>query len=116
MAEQAEKSTYKDGETRETNAIRMQAVFAQRPLYAWRIIGEQLNPYFARMQPGLRAYYKNIISEITEKLPDISDPALERKLEDVYLLGYYQQRTAFFKKKEINNNITEENEDEHVEE
>ena len=116
VAEQAEKSTYKDGETRETNAIRMQAVFAQRPLYAWRIIGEQLNPYFARMQPGLRAYYKNIISEITEKLPDISDPALERKLEDVYLLGYYQQRTAFFKKKEINNNITEENEDEHVEE
>lgn len=115
VAEQAEKSTYKDGETRETNAIRMQAVFAQRPLYAWRIIGEQLNPYFARMQPGLRAYYKNIISEITEKLPDVNDPTLERKLEDVYLLGYYHQRTAFFKKKEINN-ITEENEDERVEE
>lgn len=114
VAEQAEKSTYTNGESRETNAIRMQAVFVQRPLYAWRIIEERLNPYFARMQPGLRAYFKNIIGGITEKLPAINDPTLGRKLEDVYLLGYYHQRMALWTKKEINH-ITEENEDERIE-
>ncbi|MEG1639680.1 MAG: type I-C CRISPR-associated protein Cas8c/Csd1 [Ruthenibacterium sp.] len=101
VAEQAERSTYGASEDRETNAIRMQAVFAQRPLYAWRILCEQLNPYFARMKPGLRAYFKNNIGEITDKLPPVDDPSLDKKLEDVYLIGYYHQRTALTHKKEI---------------
>lgn len=46
VAEQVERSTYDRDEGREPNAIRMQSVFAQRPLYAWRIISEQINPYF----------------------------------------------------------------------
>ncbi|MDY3617580.1 type I-C CRISPR-associated protein Cas8c/Csd1 [Agathobaculum sp.] len=93
VAEKVERSTYGKEEGRETNAIRMQTVFAQRPLYAWRILGEQLNPYFARLTPNLRAWYKNIISEITDKL-DWDDPSLNQKLDDVYLLGYYHQRAA----------------------
>ncbi len=98
VAEQVERSTYKHDEGREPNAIRMQAMFSSRPLYAWRIISEQLNPYFAHLQPGLRSYFKNIIAEITDKL-GTKDAMLGSKLEDVYLLGYYHQRSALTQKK-----------------
>ena len=113
VAEQAERSTYDRSEGRETNAIRMQAVFAQRPLYAWRIISEQLNPYFSHMNPGLRAYYKNLIGEIMDQLPPTDDADLPKKLEDTYLLGYYQQRTAMTRKK--TDAKMEENENEQAE-
>lgn len=98
VLEQAERSTYDRDEGREPNAIRMQTVFAQRPLYAWRILDEALNPYFARLSPGLRAYFKNIIGEITKKLP-MDDAKLGARLDDTYLLGYYLQRTAMLTKK-----------------
>lgn len=110
VAELAERSTYDREEGREPNAIRMQAVFSQRPLYAWRIINERLNPYFAKMMPGLRAYYKNLIAEITNLLPAQDDPDLGKRLEDTYLLGYYHQRYALTHKKETSK--TEGNEDE----
>lgn len=113
VAEQVERATYDREEKRDPNAIRMQAVFAQRPLYAWRIIEEKLNPYYARLKPGLRAYYKNLMGEILDKLPEPDDPTLPQRLEDVYLLGYYQQRTALTRKKE--NTVTEEKNDEYSE-
>lgn len=105
VAEKVERSTYGKEEERETNAIRMQTVFAQRPLYAWRLIDERLNPYFARLDPSWREYYKKIIGEITDKL-DRRDRNLNKSLDDVYLLGYYQQRTALYQKKETS--VTEE--------
>ena len=113
VAEQVERATYDREEKRDPNAIRMQAVFAQRPLYAWRIIEEKLNPYYARLKPGLRAYFKNLVGEILDKLPEPDDPTLPQRLEDVYLLGYYQQRTALTRKKE--NTVTEEKNDEYSE-
>ena len=100
IAENVERSTYDKGEKRETNAIRMQSVFNQRPLYAWRIIEESLNPYYARLSPGLRIHYKNIIGEITGRLPPVDNPELGKKLADTYLLGYYHQRSALYEKKE----------------
>lgn len=108
IAEQAERSTYRKEEGREANAIKLQAVFAQRPLYAWRLIEEKLLPYFAQHSPGLRAYYKNMIGEVTGMLPGMDDPELGKRLDDVYLLGYYHQRTALLTKK----NDMEDNENE----
>lgn len=113
VAEQIERAAFDRDEKREPNAIRMQAVFAQRPLYAWRIIEEKLNPYYARLSPGLRAYYKNMEGEILDKLFGLDDPALTQRLEDVYLLGYYHQRTALTRKKETT--LTEEKNDEYAE-
>lgn len=109
VAEQVERSTYGREEGREPNAIRMQAEFSRRPLYAWRIIEEKLNPYYARLTPGLRTYYKNMVGEITEKLPGTEEQALNKTLEDIYLLGYYHQRTEMTRKK----TVTEGNKDEH---
>ncbi|MEA4912386.1 MAG: type I-C CRISPR-associated protein Cas8c/Csd1 [Oscillospiraceae bacterium] len=107
IAEQAERSTYPTGEDRETNAIRMQQVFSQRPAYAWGIIEQRLNPYYQKMTPGLRSYYKNMVGEILDSF-DAKDKGLNLPLDDVYLLGYYHQRKAFFTKKEKNTDNNEE--------
>lgn len=98
VAELAEKATYRNGEERETQAIRMQAVFSQRPLYAWRILRDKLIPYLERLTPGLRAYYKNRMAEIADQL-DPNDLDLNKRLEDIYILGYDHQLRAMTTKK-----------------
>ncbi len=102
IAEAIEKSAYRQETERETNAMRMQCIFSQRPMYTWRVLEERLNPYYARLSPGLREYYRQRIQEIVDKLP-LDDVNLNRKLDDTYLIGYYHQR-AYRK----NNNIEAE--------
>lgn len=111
IAEQVERSTYDREESREPNAIRLQPIFTQRPLYAWKLIEEKLNPYYAQLSPGLRAYFKNMIGEVVGKLPPLSDSTLPKRLEDTYLLGYYHQRTVLTTKK-TNNTEDKNNESE----
>lgn len=108
VLEQAERATYDPGTKREPNAIRMQAVYSQRPMFALRIIEESLIPYFARLSPGLRSYYKKLIGEIMDMLPNENPIELKKKLGDTYLLGYYHQRSALFRKKDTT--TEEENE------
>lgn len=91
VCESIERSTYGPGEERETNAMRMQKAFAQRPMAGWRMLQEKLEPYFRQLKPGLREYYRRLTEEITDKLP-ASPELLNQKLDDVYLLGYYHQR------------------------
>lgn len=91
IAELVERSTYGREETRETNAMRMQKTFAMRPLSGWRMLEENLEPYYARLAPGLRRYYRKLTQEIVDKLP-VSGENLNRKLDDIYLLGYYHQQ------------------------
>lgn len=97
IAEKVERDTYDAGEERETNALRMQTVFSRRPLYAWRILEERLSPYYRRLRPKHRQYYKRMVGEIVSALEDCGQP-LDRPLEDVYLLGYYSQRQALYQK------------------
>lgn len=101
IAEKVERDTFGDGESREPNAIRMQAVFSRRPLATWRILQEKLIPYFARLTPGVRRYYRSMIQEIVAML-DESKEDLTRPLEDTYLLGYYSQRKALYTSKKEN--------------
>lgn len=53
VMEKVERDTYDRDEKREPNAIRMQSVFCERPMYASRIIRDSLNPYFAKLSPEL---------------------------------------------------------------
>lgn len=99
IAEKIERDTYGEEEGREPNAIRMQTVFSQRPAYAWRIIYESLLPYLRRHTPGLRAYYHNLIDEVSAMF-EADDYAQNKRLEDVYLFGYSHQRNALYQKKE----------------
>ena len=103
VMEKVERDTYDRDEKREPNAIRMQSVFCERPMYASRIIRDSLNPYFAKLSPGMRIYYNNLIGEIFGHLSEFDEKDLNRQLEDSYLLGYYLQRSELYTKKESNN-------------
>lgn len=99
VLEQAEHSTFARGETRDTNAIRLQSAFVNHPMSTWQILEDQLNPYFQRMTPGSRYFYKDLISEITEKISESNPEQLNRPLGEFYLIGYYLQRAEFRKSK-----------------
>lgn len=99
VAEQVERCTYDKQEGREPNAIRLQSVFSQRPVYGWRVLSEKLISYYARLNPGLRAYYRRITDDIINKM-DAKDRELNKRLDDTYLFGYSHQREAFYIRKE----------------
>ncbi len=97
VLEQAEYSTFAQGETRDTNAIRLRSAFVNHPMSTWQILEDQLNPYFHRMTPGSRCFYKKLILEITEKLSESGYEQLNRPLGELYLIGYYLQWGEFIK-------------------
>ena len=106
--EHVERSTYPRWEGREPNAMRLQSTFCRRPLYARSVLEERLQPYFRHLSPGLRAYFRNIIGEITEKLSQYDDTQLAAPLSEIYLMGYYLQRSELLHSK--NNDNKEESE------
>lgn len=98
--EKVERSTYRKAEdkSREPNAIRLQAEFVMHPLATWKSIETLLIPYYQKLNPGSRFFYKSLISEIVEQF-DTDDPQrLNRQLKESYLLGYYLQRAELYNK------------------
>lgn len=116
VLEKTERAAFSPGETREPNAIRLQSAYVNHPMSTWKLLEEKLNPYFQRMNPGSRKYYKDIISEITEKLTGfMCDPEqLNRPLEELYLIGYYLQRAELNSYKNDRNSDREEQENENA--
>ena len=100
VMEKAEKDAYREVETRETNAIRMQSVFVQRPGYATKIIIDQLkNAYYPRLNPGQRNYYEKLIGEIMQVISEFDGEEFNKPLSETYILGYYLQKNDFYTKK-----------------
>ena len=100
VMEKIERDTYDKDDNRETNAIRMQSVFAQRPQYASRIIWEQLKKaYYPRVAPSSRAFYDRLIGEIVSQISEFPENEQNRHLRDSYLLGYYLQRNELYQPK-----------------
>ena len=114
VLEKAERVTFTNGETREPNAIRLQNAFVNHPMSTWKILEEKLNPYFQRMLPGWREFYRGMLEEIIEKLPSQSPQELNRPLEELYLIGYYLQRAELNGRK-TKNEIKDENSEEGAE-
>lgn len=109
VMEKVERDTYDSDEGREPNAIRLQSVFCQRPMYAAGIIEKQLEQaYFPRLKPGTRGWYKLIMGEIMESISCFPQESWNLPLEDSYLMGYYLQRHTLYTK--TNRNM-EENEE-----
>lgn len=108
VLEKAERSTFTGGETREPNAIRLQSAYVNHPMSAWKILEDKLNPYFQRMKPGSRKYYKDIISEVTEKIVTSNLGMLNHPLEERYLIGYYLQRAELNKSRNKDENNKED--------
>ena len=100
VLEKAERDTYRD-EKREPNAIRYQAVFANRPMHGARIVLEKVKRgYYRKLTPGTRAYYESLISQIMDAIRETASEGKDEPLEDVYILGYYSQKKALYTKKE----------------
>ncbi|WP_269477089.1 type I-C CRISPR-associated protein Cas8c/Csd1 [Hominibacterium faecale] len=97
--ELAERSTYDDKERREPNAIRFQTAFAQHPGATRKIIEEALNPYFNRMTPGTRNYFRKEIGTISEILGAESRIEQNKALNELYLTGYWLERAELYKSK-----------------
>lgn len=101
VLEKIEKDTYDKGDSRETNAIRMQSVFVKRPAYTTKIVLEQLkNSYYPKLNPGARIYYDKIIGQIMEIISEFDDYEYNKPLSETYLLGYYLQQNNMYSKKE----------------
>ncbi|MBP3672691.1 MAG: type I-C CRISPR-associated protein Cas8c/Csd1 [Oscillospiraceae bacterium] len=108
VMEKVERDTYNGAEDREPNAIRLQSVFCQRPMYASGNLEKQLErAYFPRLHPGSRIRYKNLMGQIMEKISAFPQEEWNNPLEDSYLMGYYLQRSALYAPK--NDNMEEKN-------
>ena len=113
VLEKVERSAYDKGENREPNAIRLQSAYVNHPLKTWMILEEALKPYYQKLKPGSREYYKSLISEITGLLEEEDQSVLNQGLKETYLLGYYLQRAELNKKKDdqkeetVNEQLTE---------
>ena len=111
VLEKVERDTYDSDETREPNAIRLQSIYCQRPLHTADIIERQLErAYFPRLtKPAFRAYYKNLIGEIMQKIYAYPKEEWNARLKETYLMGYYLQRKELYTKKEKSEANKEEN-------
>ena len=101
VLEKIEKATYKTGEERETNAIRAQAFYSQRPLTAFSQIMTNLKTsYYPRLSAKTKNYYEKLIGEIIEKLSLFGAEEMDKPLTETYLMGYYLQKNSLYTKKE----------------
>ena len=109
VLEKAERDAFDPDEKREPNAMRMQALFVKRPMYAAKIIIEQLkNAYYPRLSPGARIYYDKLIGEIMLMISEYPDSETNKPLGEEYLMGYYLQKNAFYTKRSNDNNESKE--------
>lgn len=87
--ETVERSTYEEDEKRDPNAIRLQAAYTQRPAMMRAIIEEALIPYYQRLKPAKREFYRREIEEISNKIKIDKE---NRPLEYMYIVGYWAER------------------------
>lgn len=89
------------GDERETNAIRCQSVFCNRPMhYAFELEKQMERAYFPKLKEKKKFFYKNLIGQILAVINNnFSEKEWDRPLKDSYLMGYYLQRRDFYKKK-----------------
>ena len=100
VLEMIEKKAIGD-EERETNAIRIQAFFCQRPLTAFSQVMTNLKTsYYPRLGSGIKVYYEKLIGEIMDKISLSPEDEIDKPLAETYLMGYYLQKNAFYTKKE----------------
>jgi CRISPR-associated protein Csd1 len=89
------KALRKAGESRDTNAGKMMARFADRPYSTWLTIEKSLQPYKTRLHskdPAFLARATALMDQVHCEFPRVEDYADDRPLTGEYLLGYHCQR------------------------
>ncbi len=94
-------------ESRETNAMRLRSAFANHPMRTWRTLEEALNPYYAKLRPQTRSFYRQIVRDLLCKIEvactvsgELDKERLNKRLDDVYLIGYSNQFNELAKSKD----------------
>lgn len=108
VCEKVERMTYDRAESRDPNAIRLQSVYVNHPMQTWKILDGLLNPYFQKLKPGAREYYRKMISEIVLAFRDEDAERMNQELKETYLLGYYLQRAELNQTKKDTTEETKE--------
>lgn len=108
VADKAENDSYDlaDRGKRVTNAKRYWNNFASRPYRTWQVIEERLRPYLDKL--GVYAVrYEKLIQEITDKM-SFADFTSSAALEPAYLLGYHNQLSELYTRKDNTENTEED--------
>ena len=105
MADRVEYRTFdkEKDKARVTNAKRYMSTFSQRPFETWKVIEENLQPYFNKLKIGERRYYENLIDKICQLFTEENFKE-NGSLDGLYLLGFHSQSY------ELKNTKIEENE------
>ncbi|MBQ6518577.1 MAG: type I-C CRISPR-associated protein Cas8c/Csd1 [Anaerolineaceae bacterium] len=111
VMEKIEKDAMCNDAKRGTNAIRLQSRFIKTPLKTTEIIMRQLrSAYIPKLEAWQKVTYEKLIDEIMDKIGSYSEKEMNQPLKELYLIGYSQQRNAFYEKKkavDTNKNIEE---------
>lgn len=108
LADNIEQRALKEiGENRQTTAARLMQRFADHPNTTWRTIELALGPYKGK----LGNYRQKEMDEVMDKFDSVNEFTCDKPLSGEFLLGYHCQRAELWKKKEENNNETEEHSD-----
>lgn len=100
VADRVEYRTYDEkDEKRITNAKRYMNTFSQRPYETWKVIEENLQPYFNKLKIQERIFYENVLNDIYT-LFDVEKFKDNKRLDGLYLLGFHSQSYDFKIKKE----------------
>ena len=125
--EKVEKDTYRNGESRTANAIKLQSVYVNHPLATLQKLEEKLKPYYQKLDKKLdnkqnsdnqerrmtaTEYYKKMIADIIYRInKNVESDKMEefdRPLEPTYLIGYYLQRKELYTSHKDNKKENEE--------
>ena len=107
--EKLERDTYDEGERKEPTAIRLQTVFAKRPMHYTQIISQHLKKaYYRKIKPSHRVFYEMLIEDILGKISECPGSEREKPLNGSYLFGYYLQKSELYRSKNKETNQEEE--------
>lgn len=107
VLEKIEQDTYDKKETmRETNAIRLQQRFVQKPLEtSEQIVRKLKQAYYRKLKKPAITHYEKLIEEILCVISECKETELDKSLDEMYLIGYYLQKQDLYK--ETNGNTDE---------
>lgn len=112
VLENVERRALGKEEGREPNAIRYMTQFSRKPMKTSKMLQERLSDaYFPKLNPASRAYYRNLIGEIMEKISIFPAAEWDKPLSETYLIGYYLQRNDFYRSKNTENTKEENDTD-----
>lgn len=104
ILEKTERDAFDSNETREPNAVRLQAYYVQKPqTAAAQLITHIKTSCYQKLKPGTRVYYEKLIGEILDIISGFPEADLNKPLGETYIMGYYLQNNALYEKKEEDN-------------